>query len=115
MQRGVHTIYRNLFGETTPAAPSSTPSIREKKIECIIDTYYYYGNREHMVNGKPVRMDYASLLEVVAGNFFLSTITLHDIICRNIDKVAILKQEWKNRPVAELQKHLQKKWPMFVW
>lgn len=116
-QRGHTSIYKNLFDEPVGSAAPETPqpTIREKKVECILETYYYYGRKETTVNGKPVRMNYTALLEVVAANFFISTITLHDIVSKNMDKITILKQEWKSRPIAELQKHMARKWPMFVW
>lgn len=114
--RGSQSIYRDLFNEQVPeVAATAQPTLRDQRNECILDYYYYHGRKETMINGKPTRMSYTSLLEVVGAAFFLSTFTVHDIISKSSDQMALLKQEWKDRPVMQLRKHLEGKWSMFVW
>lgn len=112
--RGSQSIYHNLFNEAV-AEPVPQLSLRTKKIEAIVDFYYYTGRKDIIVNGKPVRISYTSLLDVVSSTFFLSTFTIHDIIQANMDKVAMVKQEWKDKPIYDLRKAMIAKWPMFVW
>ncbi len=114
--RGSQTIYKNLFNETVAEiVATKQPSLRDLRNECILDYYYYHGRKETIINGKATRMSYPSLLEVVGAAFFLSTFTIHDIISKSTDQIAILKQEWKDRPVQQLRKHLEGKWSMFIW
>ena len=116
MARGSQSIYLNLFDEPvaeTTATPQ--PTLRSQKVSCILDYYYYNGRKELLVNGKAVRISYASLLEIVAAAFFLSTFTLHDIIQDNADGMNELKQSYKDMPAKQLQKIMAEKWPQFVW
>lgn len=114
--RGSQAIYHNLFNETVAeVAATPQPSIRDRRNECLLDYYYYYGRKETMINGKATRMNYPSLLDLVGSAFFLSTFTVHDIISNESEQMALLKQEWKDRAVTQLRKHLEAKWPMFVW
>lgn len=113
--RGSQSIYKNLFNETITTATVLQPSLRQQKIDCILDYYYFNGRKEMLVNGKAVRMSYTSLLEIVSTAFFLSTFTVHDIIQCNAERMAAVKQEWKDRPVDQIQKNMLKKWPQFNW
>lgn len=106
--RGANTLFKDIFEEPAEeSAPSKAPSFRKKKIDCIIDFYYYTGRK----TGK----SYPNILEILGDVFFLSAFTLHDIMQANYDKLALMKQEWKDQPVEKLQKHLVKKWPYIVW
>ena len=113
--RGSITIFKNLFDEAPGNTIDLVPSQREKKIDCIIDYYYYHGQRKVLVNGKPVQIGFAGLLEIVGGAFFISSITVHDIIKANSVKVALVKQQWKGKDFFEMQKTFSAKWPQFVW
>jgi len=103
--RGQLTLYKNIF--ETEISVSQGPSLRERKIECLIDYYYYIGRKS--------KLGYNSLLQEVSEVFFLSSFTIHDIIQGNLDDLHRLKEEWKNRELINLQKHLQKKWPHLMW
>lgn len=114
--RGSQSIYKNLFDEpVAEVVATKQPSLRDQRNECILDYYYYHGRKETIINGKATRMNYTSLLEVVGAAFFLSTFTVADIISNSGDQIAILKQEWKDRSVQQLRKHLEGKWSMFIW
>lgn len=118
MRRGSQTLYKSLFHNLeTPdevlAAPQ--PTIKDRRNEAIVDYYYYHGNRETLVAGRPVRIEYSDLIDLVSCAFFLSAIRVHDIINERLDDIALIKQEWKNRPIEDLRRHLQAKWPMFIW
>jgi len=114
--RGSLSIYKNLFGEDQPTNTIDLePNQREKKVSCILDYYYFTGQQEIIINGKPARINYSSLLEIVSDAFFISTFTLHDIIKANSEKLAMVKQEWKTKSTAEMKKSFSAKWPQFVW
>jgi hypothetical protein len=113
--RGATTIYKNLFNEDVQPKAVEKSTIREQKVSCIIDYYYYCGRKKIIFNGKEVSISYSDLLTVVSSAFFLSTFTLHDIIQNNSDQLALVKQEWKDKGSDEMKKVFSKKWPMFVW
>ena len=114
--RGHQSIYKNLFDEpVADKTDTPQPSLRSLKTDCILDYYYFNGRKETTMNGKTVRMSYPTLLDVVGSAFFLSSITVHDIIQNNAERMALVKQEWKDRPVDQIQKSMVKKWPQFVW
>lgn len=105
-QRGAITLFSDIFSE--PAKPiSGSQSLRQKKIECIIDFYYF--------TGKKTGLKYEGLMEKCSEAFFLSTFTLHDIMQGNLDKLLVLKKLWKDESIDKLQKHLAKKWPHLIW
>ena len=106
VKRGSVTLFANIFEEPV-LTPVNSASLRQKKIDCIIDFYYY--------TGRKTDYKYSRLLETVSHTFFLSPFTLHDIIQGNLDKLTLLKQEFKDRPVEKLQKEMVKKWPHLVW
>lgn len=104
--RGTITLFKNIFEE--PATkPANAPTLREKKVMCLIDFYYYTGIK--------TKKSYSALLDEVSQAFFLSTITIHDIIQQNLYMLTELKQSWKERPIEHIQKDMQKKWPHLQW
>jgi hypothetical protein len=113
--RGSTSIYKNLFDYDQPAVADDQPTHREKKIECLIDFYYYTGRKPVIINNTPAKISYNSLLEVVGNTFFLSSFTVHNIIKANGVCVAITKQQWKDQPLETMQKHFKEKWPQLVW
>ncbi len=116
MQRGSQSIFKNLFNEpaTAPASPEQ-PTRHQKKIQCIIDYYYCTGRKKVPVSGRMVSINYFSLINLVAETFFLSPVTVREIIESNREKTDLLKQEWKDKEPEAIQKAMQKKWPMLVW
>ena len=106
MQRGATTLFSNIFEQTTPI-PDSGKSLRQQKVECIIDFYYYAGRK--------TGSSYPKLLELCSELFFLSSITLHDIMQKNVDDLLIIKQQWKDVKVEKLQKQMELKWPYINW
>jgi hypothetical protein len=108
-QRGQLSLYKNIFEEDVLVIDSLPEKpLREKKIECLIDYYYWIGRS----TGK----SYLNACLEVSETFFLSTFTIQDILMNHSDYLEQLKIQWK--PVADitkLQKHLAKKWPRLVW
>lgn len=103
--RGATTLFRDIFEEPTEAKLPT--GLRQQKINCMIDYYYFMGRK----TGK----SYANLLEILSQSFFLSSITLSDILQDNHDKLTAVRNAWKDKPLEELQAAMQANWPMFVW
>lgn len=102
---GSISLFKDIFD--APVVSISGRRYREKKIECLIDYYYFKGRQSGLA--------YPLLLELVSSAFFYSSFTIHDIIQENLQQLHALKLEWKMKEITALQKFLKEKWPHLVW
>ena len=103
--KGQIKLYRDLFHEETPVIELSDP--KESRNECMM--YYYY------FTGRKSKKYYEELIKETAKSFFLAQHTVYNIINANGDKIALIKQEWKEKPIEDLQQYLIKEWPQYRW
>lgn len=105
-QRGVNTLFSNIFIEESPAPAEKQEKgrskiLNSKRNECLIDRYFFYG--------KFSGLRYDLILEKLSLEFFLSEVTIPKVVDENLDKLIELK---KNKPTKE---DFQNKWPHLVW
>lgn len=106
--RGSLTLFKNIFEEPVVQVSEKKESIRQRKVDCMIDYYYF--------TARKTKHSYPNLLELLSDVFFLSTITISDIIQGNIDKLHALKEKYKSEEnIDKIQKQFRNKWPHLVW
>lgn len=118
MPAGVRTLFQEIFMPET-AIPDKqrkgrSSTLIEKRNECLLDRYYWHGRKQ--IDGK--RIDYSSLLETVSNEFFLSMVTIPDIVDANYTYLTTLKSDWPiwdRQKEEKMRKHFQLKWPHLVW
>lgn len=104
--RGSNTLFADIFEETTTTAPEArrkgrSPKHNARRNECLIDRYYYYGKYE--------QKRYSIILETLSEEFFLSPVTIPEVLTENFDQLDLLK---RSKPGPG---YFKKKWPHLVW
>lgn len=102
--RGTLTLFKDIF-----EADQSTPETEEikgraqlqKRNECLVDRYYH--------KGKFTDKRYSKILEELSEEFFLSQITVAELLEDNFGMLQTLKAEQPQKS------HFIKKWPHLVW
>jgi len=105
---GANTLFKEVF-YTTPAVKQRkgrSLSLIEKRNECLVDRYYFHGRK---------KVSYAYLLEIISNEFFLSMVTIPEVIEANFNTLASLKKQWHDQDEKKLAEHLRKKWPHLMW
>ena len=75
--------------------------------ECLLDRYLYYGR----LSGKR----YDLIIEGLSADFFLSNITIADILNDNYEKLSTLKKSYQELSEIQFKKKLESKWPNLSW
>ena len=105
MSRGSNTLFSDIFidqpEETSTQRRGRSAYFHSQRNECLVDRYYYYC--------KVSEKRYDIVLEKLSVEFFLSTVTIPEIIDSNYEHLVRLK---KAAPDAQ---HFKKKWPHLVW
>jgi hypothetical protein len=114
MPAGSRTLFAEIFVPTIPDKQRKGRSLSqiEKRNECLIDRYYWHG-RKLLEGGK--RIAYSSLLETVSNEFFLSYVTIPEIVDNNYHYLSQLKKEWEHEKEEKMRRHFQEKWQHLVW
>lgn len=103
--RGTLTLFKDIFVEETERPNRLRKGRSEAHIarrnECLIDRYYFHA--------KTTEKRYDVVLKTLSEEFFLSEITIPEIIDDCYDQLSHLK---KNPPVKS---YFMKKWPHLVW
>lgn len=102
--RGVHTLFADIFTEQELPKQSNkgrNADLIAQRNECLIDRYFYLG--------ETTGLRYELLVKRVAQEFFLSAVTVPEIINDNLDKLLQLK---KAKPG---KKYFQEKWQHLAW
>ena len=104
MPRGSQTLFAEIF-ESTPGVAEQrkgrSADLHKKRNECLIDRYYFYGKFEEK--------RYSIILETLSHEFFISVVTIPDVISENVAQLQVLKRE---KPTEH---YFKKKWPHLVW
>lgn len=111
---GAISLFKDIFEQPRPIEKSRkgrSLSLIEKRNELLLARYYWHGRKK--IEGKTI--SYSSLLETVSNEFFLSMVTIPEIVDANYDMLSALKRQWHDEPEEKMQKAFAKKWPHFVW
>lgn len=104
MPRGTNKNFADIF-EDELAKPKKHKGrgreLHNKRNECLIDRYYYYGKFE--------KLRYSIILETLSTQFFISHITISEIIDDNYQQLLDLK---KKEPSIV---YFKKKWLHLNW
>lgn len=104
-QRGVNTLYNQIFVEPSPVPESKkkgrNEALNAKRNECLIDRYFFYG--------KFSGLRYDLILSALSEEFFLSEVTIPKVVDENLEKLVALRQ------MKPSKQYFQKKWPHLVW
>jgi hypothetical protein len=105
--RGVNTLYTDIFDQATASKPKSgkgrNSHLHEARNEALVSRYFYYGNFFDR------KFSYEFIIKKVASEFYLSPVTVPDIIEANYNMLVKLK---KDQPGI---KYFKDKWPHLVW
>lgn len=103
--RGSNVLFSDVFNEGNETAPrlkkGRSAALIARRNACLVDRYYWYGRYSEK--------RYTLILESLSDEFFLSTVTIPEIINDNIDQLRGLKAK---NPTA---KQLATKWPHLNW
>ena len=101
--RGSNTLFSDIFEDNKPPKQRKGRSLNliNKRNECLIARYFYYG--------KFCDKKYTSIIEILSEEFFLSTVTIPEIIDDNSQLLHSLKKEANN------PNHFKNKWPHLTW
>lgn len=106
--RGSQSIFTNMFEEAQKVSVSRQRKGRSNVLhnarnEALIARYYFYC--KFFEN----KLNYDYIISKLATEFYLSTVTIPEIITANTDKLSELKKE---QPAL---KFFKEKWPYMVW
>jgi hypothetical protein len=87
--------------ELTVSRPGRNEDLINKRDECLVDRYYYYG--------KFSLKRYDAILQDLQDEFFIEEFTIQKRINQNFDQLAELKAKKPQRD------YFKKKWPHLVW
>lgn len=103
--RGSLTLFTDIFEESATTSGTKkkgrSSELHAKRNECLIHRYYFYGNFSDM--------RYTAIIEALAQEFFLSTVTIPEVIQSNIDLLKNLKDIKPNKTF------FVKKYPHLNW
>lgn len=105
--RGSNTLFTDIFNQ--PSAPSQKTSkgrsnlLHTARNEALVSRYFYYGNFFDR------KYSYEYIIKKVATEFYLSPVTVPEIIEANYSLLVTLKKE---QPAL---KFFKEKWPHLVW
>ena len=100
--RGSNTLFSDIFEDNVVIKQRKGRSADLIKLrnECLIDRYFYYGLQKFRYN---------YILDILSKEFFLSPITIPEVIEANFEKLSALKKE------QPAMKYFKEKWPHLSW
>jgi len=105
--RGVNTLFTDIFDQSKESTPKSgkgrNSRLHEARNEALVSRYFYYGNFFDR------KLSYEFIINKVASEFYLSPVTVPEIIEANYNLLVKLK---KDQPAI---KYFKDKWPHLVW
>lgn len=87
MPRGTLKIYKNIFNPSTSPSRKSRGRSRTliaERNQCLVARYYYYGQFS--------KKTYNKIIEQLSHEFFLSTVTITEIITEHMEVLDRLKE-----------------------
>lgn len=103
MNRGANTLFADIFETSTVVKQRKgrSSTLIAQRNECLIDRYYYYGKFHNS--------RYSFILKTLSGEFFISEVTIPEVIDENFALLANLKKLQPN------PKYFKEKWPHLQW
>ncbi len=107
--RGSNTLFKDIFELPQPekSRKGRSETLYSQRNECLLDRYFYYG----YTTGN--RFDI--IIKTLSSEFWLSEITIPELIEKNYDKLTQVKKEYRELDPLSLKIQLQQKWPHLVW
>lgn len=104
--RGSATLFNNIFYDEAPVVQMKPRKGRNDELnalrnECLIARYFYTGRESQKV--------YSVLIREIADQFFISPVTVSEVIQGNYNLLMGLKKENPGKG------YFVKKWPHLVW
>jgi hypothetical protein len=105
--RGINTLFTDIFEQSTTPSSKSTKGrnnlLHKARNEALVSRYFYYGNFFDR------KYSYEFIIKKIATEFYLSPVTVPEIIEANYNLLVTLKKE---QPAL---KYFKEKWPHLVW
>lgn len=106
--RGANTLFKDIFiAEPEKQEKGRSKSLYADRNSCMIDRYCYYG--------QTTDKRYESIITKLSTEFFISEVTVSNVINCNIDVLLEKRKEYKEIMSTKLVKLLAEKWPHLVW
>lgn len=79
----------------------------DKRNECLMDRYLFYQitTRNH----------YDAIIDDLSNDFFLSPVTITNVLTLNYEGVATRKKQYSAYSVIKLRDSFKKKWGQYTW
>lgn len=105
--RGINIIFNDLLRkEEVKHRKGRSILFNDQRNECLVDRYLFYLRTEKR---------YDAIIKIMSIEFFLSEVTIMNILTGNYDKIATLKKEYQDYSETKLKKALLKKWAHLSW
>ena len=105
--RGFNTLFTDIFDQSKEPSPKTSKGrsnhLHQARNETLVSRYFYYGNFFDR------KYSYEFIIKKVASEFYLSPVTVPEIIEANYNLLVKLKKE---QPAL---KYFREKWPHLVW
>lgn len=106
--RGSKKIYTELLSLTTDKRRKGRCSkLNDAKANCIIDRYLFYLLMSEL--------RFEAIISKVGNDFFLSPVTIGNIINQQYTVLMQQKKEYSNTDKGALKRNMAKKWPQYTW
>lgn len=107
--RGGNILFKNIVEseQATKGRKGRNESQNARRNECLSDRYLYY-----LITTKN---RYEAIIEKVADDFFLSHVTVTNILSQSSEGLTKTKKEYAALKPKELQRLLSKKWEGYSW
>jgi len=102
--RGSLSLFADVFEKPAPEASRKkgrSAELNARRNECLVDRYFFYG--------KYTDKRYSNIIEILSQEFFLSTVTIPEVISENVALLAKLKKEQPSKSF------FSKKWTHLNW
>lgn len=103
--RGSQTLFTDVFKTAVPDLKAQrkgrSAQLHTLRNECLVSRYYYYG--------KFTDKRYLTILEMLSREFFISTVTIPEVLNANFGLLNTLKEQQPKKA------YFAKKWPHLVW
>lgn len=106
--RGSNVLFKDIFiAEPEKQEKGRSKSLYANRNSCLIDRYCYYG--------QSTDKNYEAIVRLLSVHFFISEVTVVNVINDNIDVLVQKRKEYKEISLSLLRKKLAEKWPHLIW
>jgi hypothetical protein len=101
--RGSLTLFADIFETPAPklVKKGRSSQLHDKRNECLVDRYYFYANFSDK--------RYSAIIEILSVEFFLSTVTIPELLQANQAQIRALKKQNPGKV------WFKGKWPHLTW